>query len=73
MSDDAEDHDFGVPIEECMRDRGFGRASGVPIADESWDSLELAHARKTVSRMAGVKRERVCCDSLRAARRRRFF
>ena len=34
-SDDADDQDLGVPIEECTRDKGLGRARGATIVGES--------------------------------------
>jgi hypothetical protein len=68
-TDDAPD--FILPKVDCIRDRLPRVRPGVaaPSARSGWP----AHARKTVSRMPGVKSDSVCCDSDSAARRRMFF
>lgn len=46
---------------------------GVEVPADSARSEGPAQARKTASRIEGVKRERVRWESVRAARRNRFF
>lgn len=49
------------------------RVPGVVEPDMSLFSAAPARARKTASGMGGVNRDRVRWESVRAARRRRFF
>ena len=50
-----------------------GLPCGVLVPVESLRSDAAAHARNTVSRIEGVKRDSVRCDSVSAARRSIFF
>jgi hypothetical protein len=47
--------------------------AGVEVPVESVRSEGPAQARKTASRIEGVNNERVRCESVKAAKRRRFF
>ncbi len=60
-----------LPICECDRDRA-GVMDGV-LRKCSPRSVGPAQALKTASRMLGVNRDNVLCESVNAARRRRFF
>ncbi len=69
-TDDAVE--FTLPNVDCILERLPCVRAGV-AAPDSGLSGRPAHARKTASRMPGVKSERVCWDSERAARRKMFF
>jgi hypothetical protein len=62
-----------LAVYECTRGSIAAPRPGLPISVPSVRASGPAQARKTVSRMDGVKRDSVRCDSARAARRRRFF
>jgi hypothetical protein len=65
--------DEALPYAElrCERDGSEWAREGVWVPELR--SFEAAQARNTASRIEGVKRDSVWCDSDRAARRRRFF
>jgi hypothetical protein len=69
-TDDAPD--LRLPNVDCILDKLPCVRAGVAIPDSGLSGCP-AHARKTASRIPGVKRDKVRCDSDRAARRRIFF
>lgn len=60
-----------LPTEECALIRPG--VAGVELPADSFLSDGPAQARKTASRIEGVNKERVRCESVKAARRSRFF
>ena len=64
--------DFMLPNVLCILDKLESVSAGVLAPDVGWSVLP-AQARNTASRMPGVKRESVRCDSDKAASRTMFF